>query len=201
MSQVIEENKKIIENYTRHYISRNTNNYMCSYDDYYQEACLAALLAHKEYDPNKGPWENYLAVTINNSLRSLVNMFSVIINASHPTIRKARKVKKMAKDGLDKSEIISKLNISESVYHRYINLTSIDRTFMIDNLIAKSDIDKFEFLDDCRTFLSKDEYSILSEYLAGYNLTEISKRKKISYSELKSKFDSLTDKIKKYNES
>jgi len=159
--KLINENDLLIKKIVS-FLYKKSNLSQIDFDDLYQEACIALLIAYKNFDTRKGNWEQYLATIIRNRLIKYIIFERRNISAPLGAITISQNIYTLEKEGKTKEEILSLLCISSQRYYECKPL--IKRELFSQN--AKK-IENYDKIGDIMSILDNEGQDLFLMYLDG----------------------------------
>ena len=120
-AKLIGENHDVIVGVAQKFARANPKN-IGDFYDYYQEACLVLLPAHKGYDPSKGQWSTYLNTVLNNQLSKFSLLWNSPLSVNTNAVKLCMRIYHLESVGKDKEEILAELDITNDRYLEVRNL-------------------------------------------------------------------------------
>lgn len=197
VEKIIIEYDGLIKNMSKYFYSSNKK-IICSLEDFIQEARLITIKAFFSYDSTKGDFKNYLVQSIRYGLSDLGLMNNSPLSLTKQKVLLASKVFVLEKSGLSVRDIAKKLKTTEKEVQNLRNV--LNKEYLSDNIYVDNNRQS-DVLNDLKSILNENEYTILRMHLDGKSLLEISIKAGKSTETIRKNIKKILDKIKAYHES
>lgn len=196
IGKLIKKHETLIKNISIKYYSSNLKN-ISSYEDYYQESCIALMNAYQGFEESLGDFEPYLYTVINNHLSAYVAASNYPVKLNKKIVKLSVDIYNLMQKGMNSEQICNELKISKTRYLRCCNILNIEK--IEKNSISSKKIENI-YLFDIKSLLEDNEHIMFRMWINDYSLKEISLKMGWSYEWTRQKMTGMIKKVSKYFE-
>jgi RNA polymerase sigma factor (sigma-70 family) len=188
---LIKNNEGLIVDLARKFYKTNKNA-AYEFEDYYQEACLAMLRAHKLHDPAQTKFSTYATCVISNSLKQMTYKNSTVINIPIVSQRLIGQMRYRDSVGQSEHQIKSELNLSDEKFK------TLSKGWIREELtedIAPSGGPRISPLEDMKSILPEEDLDLIEMLMEKCSVKDICATNGWSYAKAKNKIEKVKETI------